>query len=168
MSGEAADDNQGAFRAIKISLPSQYMKRLNRLARNHHLGNRSQCIRRALDRYEDTLDNGEEVDLEELKSAAEDIKQVAETIEDDDADEESADQEKTAATQSFEEHLAADAREVRNHLTGELRSLNQIVENAELSELRVRCALAYLENRGHAERASDQPKYRRSATENTR
>lgn len=71
MGDKAEGGEQLQFVRQKISLTTDHAEKLKTLATEHHGGNRSQCVRRALDRYERSLEGESELTLKcSLKNQA--------------------------------------------------------------------------------------------------
>lgn len=82
MGAKAEDGEQLQFVRQKISLTTDHAEKLDTLATEHHDGNCSQSVRRALDRYEQSLKSESELTVKKVHSNTKQIKELVEELED--------------------------------------------------------------------------------------
>lgn len=157
MSAEATTEDKPQFVKKKISLTRRHAEKLKRLANDHHGGIQSQCVRRALDNYEQAVRGENDLTVKKVHATTREIKDLVERLDEQlEADDSVVQQD---PQEDPEAQIHAHAREVRRYLGDEPTTLAEILNQVEIPERRVRYALVYLEDRGMIERIPSEVSY---------
>jgi predicted transcriptional regulator len=161
MGAKAEDGEQLQFVRQKISLTTDHAEKLDTLAAEHHGGNRSQCVRRALDRYERSLEGESELTVKKVHSKTKQIKELVEQLEDQCATDDAV-APRGQETDTVEQQIKSDAHAVQEHLLQAegVVTLADIVAQVEFPKRRVQYALAYLEDSDMVQREPTDVTYR--------